>query len=348
MKKITVMGIILVLVCMFTLTDVLEAQKPINWRLQATSPKGTILVDKFAEVFSKLIEERSQGRLRIKVFPVAAIIPPLEVTASVGKGVVEMGQGGPPYDVGIIPLANVAAGLPFGWETAADQYEFWNVYKGGKALDMLNQAYHEKGVHNIILATFEDEYLALTKFPVNTLEDWKGKKMRATGVYGKVMAELGAATVRMSLPEVYMGIQTGTIDGAVVGFSLLEDFKLKEVVDYVIRPGFSSCAGTTLYVNLDKWNSLPADLQKIVNQSARDTYAETLMPYSVELRDKTYEEVRKRGIQVINLSDKETERLRQSATPVWKYIEGLSPRNAELMDFLREFLNYKGSPYPGK
>ena len=339
----------MVLMCLITSTITFSSSAQIKWKLQATSPTGSILVDQFTQVFSKLVEERSEGRLIIKVYPASAIVPPLEVTSAVGKGIIEMGQGGPVYDIGSIPIAYVAAGLPFGWETSEDTYEFWNLYKDGMALDMLNVPYHEKGVHNIILATFEDEYLAMTNFPVNTLEDWVGKKMRTTGVYGKLMSELGAPTVNMSLPEVYMGIQTGTIDGAVAGISLLEEFKLKEVVDYVIRPAFSACVGSTVYVNLDKWNSLSADLKEIVEKALHDAYANSLMPYSLELRDKTLNEaVRKNGIKIINLSEKEKERLRQAVVPIWEYVGGRSPQNTELLDLLKEYLDFKGTPYPGK
>lgn len=320
-----------------------------KWKLQTTGPSGSIIVEKFAKVFSKLVKERSDGNLTIKVYPASAIIPPLEVTTAVGKGIIEMGLGGPVYDIGSIPLANVAGGLPFAWATPEDQYEFWNIYQDGKALEMLNLPYHEKGVHNIILATFDDEYLSMTNFPVNTLEDWRGKKMRATGIYGKVMAELGASTVNISLPEVYMGIQTGTIDGAVAGISLLEEFKLKEVVGYVIRPAFASCVGTTLYVNLDKWNKLSEELKEIVNTAAHNAYADSLLPYSLKLKEKTLNEaILKNDIKIINLSETETRRLMVAVTPVWEYVENLTSANKDLMGVVKMYLDEKGTPYPGK
>jgi len=343
------MGITILLVCAFSVVAVSASQSTIKWKLQAASPAGGILVEKYAKVFASLVEERSKGRLIIKVYPSSAIVSPMEITAAVGKGVIEMGEGGPNLDIGSIPLANVAGNLPFSWETPEDQYEFWHVYKGGKAMEMINDAYHEKGVHNILFATQMDEYVALTNFPVNKLEDWKGKKIRTVGVYGKAMSILGASTVNISLPEIYMGIQTGTIDGAIVGLSLLDEFKLKEVVKYIIRPAFASSAIGSLYVNLDKWNGLSDDLKEIVNKAAHDTYAETLLPYSVELRNKIFEEtVPEEGIEVIDLSEKETQRLRQALAPVWDYVGGMSQENADLLNLLKEHLDSKGTLYPGK
>jgi len=349
MKRIILISVIMLMINAFTSDLNAASSSPIKWKMQTTSPSGSIMVDNFTQVFADLVEERSKGRLIIKVYPASAIVSPLEVTSAVGKGVVEMGQGGPVYDIGNIPLANMGAGLPFAWATPEDQYDFWNIYKGGKALEMLNEAYHEKGVHNIILVTHNDEYVALTNFPVNTLEDWKGRKMRTTGVYSKVMAALGASTVNLSLPEIYMGIQTGTIDGAVVGLSLLEEFKLKEVIHYIIMPPFSSCVGTTLYVNLNKWNSLPADLKEIVNKAAKDAYAGSMLPYSIELRAKTLDEaINKNKIKMITLSDKEEERLRGAVAPVWDYVGRMTPANENLMTLLKEYLDSKGTQYPGK
>lgn len=67
---------------------------------------------------------------------------------------------------------------------------------------------------------------------IRTPADLQGLKIRVAGaIAGNAMQALGATPVQMPMTQVYNGLQTGLIDGAISGASTLSDFKLDEVAD---------------------------------------------------------------------------------------------------------------------
>lgn len=67
---------------------------------------------------------------------------------------------------------------------------------------------------------------------IRTPADLKGLKIRVAGsTAGEAIEALGATPVQMPMTQVYNGLQTGLIDGAISGVSTLIDFKLDEVAD---------------------------------------------------------------------------------------------------------------------
>ena len=326
-----------------------EEVEPIVWKLQTNVNAGTMVHEYGAVAFADLVKEKSGGKLQIEVYAANAIVPSMEITASVGKGVVEMGLGGPSLDVGFLTEAQVAAGLPFAFETARDQYEYWHEYKDGKAFEIMNSAYNEMGVEMVQVLCFEDNYGLMTSFPVNTIQDLTSKQIRATANNGKIMANLGVPTVNIAIPEVYMGLSNGTADGVVMGFSTLDDFQLKEVLDYVVEPPFYSGVLSTFYCNLDAWNSLTPELQQIVKDCAKEASLEHLWPASKEVAAKLYNEtIPQAGMSVTTLPDSEVQKLKDASASVWDSIEAASERNGEMMALVKEYLDAKGVEYPGK
>ena len=324
-------------------------EAPIVWKMQTNVNTDTMVYDNGAVAFADLVKEKSGGRLEIEVYPANAIVASSEITTSVGKGVVEMGLGGPSLDTGLLAEAVMCAGLPFGWENGLQAYEYWHEYKDGAAYELLNEAYHEMGVELVHILCFDDAYGLMTSFEIESLHDVSKKQIRATGNYGTIMGNLGASTVSMAISEVYMGLSMGTIDGVVMGFSTLEDFQLKEVLDCVVEPAFCAGVPSTFYCNLDAWNSLPDELKTIVQEAAAETFKEVLYPASLEIGDNLYNHViPEAGMEVISLSDEDVAAMLEASASIWDAAEDASARSGEMMQLLKEFLDEKGQDYPGK
>jgi len=320
----------------------------VKWKMQTSINTGTINFDSLAIPFADLVKEKSNGQIEIEVYPASALVPNTEIATSLGKGVINMSLSGPSTDAGLLTEAQVGAGLPFAWSTAREQYEFWHEYQDGAAIDMLDSAYNTINIKMLRFTTFEDNYGMMTTFPVDSLDILKTKKMRALGNMGKVVQNLGASTVNVPIPDVYMALSTGTVDGVVMGFSTLEDFKLKEVLDYVVYPPFSAGTGTALYVNLDDWNSLTPDLQNILVEAADEAYLDYLYPASLEMAEGLDAIVKAAGMENVTLPESEVDKLRDASVPVWDAVASASANNAKMMDLLKAFLDSKGESYPGK
>ncbi len=88
------------------------------------------------------------------------------------------------------------------------------------------------GTKALALWGSEPNIFIMKSAEIRTLDDLKGLKIRVAGASaGEAIEALGATPVQMPMTQVYNGLQTGLIDGAISGASTLSDFKLDEVAD---------------------------------------------------------------------------------------------------------------------
>ena len=108
------------------------------------------------------------------------------------------------------------------------------------------------------------EFLGKGK-PPESLEDWKGLRVRAGGGVGKAMEKLGAIRQTMPATEVYTAIQRGTADAVSFPFTYAHGaYKIHEVADWYttnLTPGSADCP---LVLNKTAFGKLPAQYQKLI------------------------------------------------------------------------------------
>jgi TRAP-type C4-dicarboxylate transport system substrate-binding protein len=251
-----------------------------------------------------------------------------ELYNAVQKGVVEGGMSAGLYHARLIPEALIETGLPQSFADYRDASEYYYDYKNGRALSLIREAYKEKGTYFLGVYPLAS-YVLMTKFPVNTLKDLEGKKLRTFGPYSLLAKSLKA-------------LQRGTVEGTIYPFYALEMYKLKEVIDYVTLPPIAGSIMIDLYLNLDAWQALPDDIKKICNEVARE-----LVPWvcgETEKLDKEYlAAAKKKGIQFITLSKEDTAKLKAVAMNSWDVFGKKTPRCKELISMLKDYLKEKGT-----
>lgn len=205
------------------------------------------------------VEERSNGQLRIEIYPLAQIIPVEASYDALKAGVIQMFIGDvSPWG---IPILN---GLtqPI-YDSREHLYEAW---KAGNR-DLVQAELEE---HNMTLLGYqlrvgtEVGACVLTNFPCHVPADLEGRLMRAPGTFAPMLMEAaGASVVSMPAAEQYLALQRGTIDGTFTLYERASERSLQEVVDYVCL--FQMDHGATVFpVNLEFFNSLPEELQNIL------------------------------------------------------------------------------------
>jgi TRAP-type C4-dicarboxylate transport system substrate-binding protein len=106
-----------------------------------------------------------------------------------------------------------------------------------------------------------------TKKRVNKLEDLKGMKLRSTGTVAKIVSALGAVPVAMPQTETYEALSKGIVDGLMSPVEVLQGWKFGEVVgNTTLDLGTAYGLGFFIVMNKEKWNSLPPDIQKIIEK----------------------------------------------------------------------------------
>src|SRR5690625_3133792 len=110
----------------------------------------------------------------------------------------------------------------------------------------------------------------ITRTPINSIEDFKGKRIRGYGVATDVIEALGGTAVPMAAPEVYTALERGVLDG-VYGFDFITAiaYNLHEIAPHFTDIGDGPHAPAATVMNVDYWNSLPENVQKICDELDR-------------------------------------------------------------------------------
>lgn len=261
-------------------------------------------------LFSKLVAEKTNGRVKIEVFPAAQLFADKDMGRAIPEGSIDIGTNALDWWTGIVPAALVS-GLPLFYNDRAHHIRFEDSSGG----DILKKEVETKGVKFINwLWTVEGDYFC-TKKPILKGDDFKGLKIRGFGeMQSEALRALGATPVFMGGGEVYMALQRGTIDATSAGVSNLIERKQYEVTKYITYvPGFVFVTQWVL-INKKKWDSLPADLQKTILEAGQEAQK---WDREEEVKDKlkSLEFLKKRGQEPSDLPFAELEKIRNSARP---------------------------------
>ncbi len=156
-----------------------------------------------------------------------------------------------------------------------------------------------------ILAVWENGFRHITNNvkPINSPDDLQGIKLRTPkGAWRvKMFKSYGANPTPMSFSEVFTALKTGVIDGQENPFAPIYSAKFQEVQKYLSLSGH---VYTPAYVTVGKkaWEKLPADVQKVLEETAKETQAyvyDTAMQMETDLLSKL-----KAGGMAVNEPDK--------------------------------------------
>lgn len=280
--------------------------------------------------FAKEVEKRTNGRVQITAFPGGTLTKAAMVYDGIVTGISDLGNSCFAYTRGRFPVMEVLD-LPMG-------------YPSGKIATCVANSFaksmNPKELQNVkvLYVHAHGPGLLHTKKPVRTLEDLKGMKIRATGLSAKVVEALGAVPVAMPQGDTYESLQKGLVEGTFGPIEVLKGWKQGEVVRYTTD--CSSVGYTTamfVVMNLKKWNALPDDLKKVIEETA-----EEWVSVHGEAWDEADEEGRKftlsLGNELITLSDEENAKWRKAVEPIIKEYASNVPNGETNVSKVRELL----------
>jgi TRAP-type C4-dicarboxylate transport system substrate-binding protein len=228
-------------------------------------PPAQAALAKSFDFFLDDIEKRSGGRIKIERYYSASLAKPHEMLEACGIGVFDIFTMVSDYYPGKVPLATVG-----GLIGAAD-----NVWVTGKAYLEMQKTYpvmeKEMMRNNVkcISAWGSGTFYLLSNKKIQSLEALKGKKIGSASMQAKLMKALGATPVSLSFNDAFTALQRGTVDGGIFGPDAILAFGLHEAGKYYYKIAVGGGV-QPVAMNLDKWNSLPADIQKIILEAGED------------------------------------------------------------------------------
>lgn len=196
-----------------------------------------------------------------------------EELEAVGEGLAEIGTVQALFDPAKLAVQNVTYYTPF---VSSDVTTISNLMdKLHKEDARLQQAYTDNDIVYLGAPIGIDDYLLMTKFPVNTLADLDGKKIAAPGAAINWLSGTGATGVSGNLTTYYNELKTGVYDGVIVFASAAVPGKLFEVAPHVTRFGLGAQFAGVLGANKDWYDGLPEEVQQALHagaDAAKDFY----------------------------------------------------------------------------
>jgi TRAP-type mannitol/chloroaromatic compound transport system substrate-binding protein len=277
-------------------------------KIQTAVPSASIYYQ-LVERMGKRVEAMSAGRLKVEVLPDGAVVGAFQILDAVDEGIVNGGFAWTHYWSGKHPAGLLFSAPTAGLGMGLDDLSVvsW-IYDGGG--DALYQEYFTKilgvNVKGFICMPMGPEPFGWFAKPFDSVEDLKKVKFRSPpGIPAESLKLMGVPTVSMPGGEIVPSAQRGVIDAA-EWISPADDRNLGLSAvwkNYYLQGLHQAVSIGDIYVNLDWWNKLPADLQAIFNAGIwtciADTYNWNVSQNSAALK----ELVEKQGVKVLDTPD---------------------------------------------
>lgn len=276
------------------------------------TPKG-----KAADYFEKRLEELSDGRIDVQVYPSSQLYKDNAVLKALKLDSVQMAAPSFSKFGKIVPQLALFD-LPFLFKDVDHLHRV----QDGEVGDKLKQMVTDKGY--VALSFWDNGFkqLSSSSKPLILPEDAQGQKFRimSSKVLEAQFHAVGANPQMMPFSEVYSGLQQGVIDGQENTNSNIFTKKFHEVQKYltVTNHGY---LGYLVVMSSKFWNSLPADLQEDVKQAMKDA-TDKEREFAAQLNNEQFglikEYAQKTGkLEIINLNDEQKDAWRNAVSKIY-------------------------------
>jgi TRAP-type mannitol/chloroaromatic compound transport system substrate-binding protein len=291
-----------------------QPRQTYRWKLITTWPKNLPGLGTAPERLAERVRVMSEGRLDIRVYGAGELVGAFEVFDAVSAGSAEMGHGAAYYWRGKLPVAAMFSTVPFGM--TAQEMNAWLYYGGGLAL--WEELYRPFGLKPMPAGNTGVQMAGWFNREINSLADIRGLKMRIPGLGGEVFKRVGGEPVTVAGGDVFSNLQMGVVDAA-EWVSPYNDLALglHTVARYYYYPGWQEPGPTTeLIINQRAWDSLPRDLQVMVETAARAVNDEMLAEFTARNSVALRTLIDEHGVELRRLPDDVLASLREASREV--------------------------------
>lgn len=313
----------------------IHAAGKFRWKMVTSWPPRFPVFQTGMEEFSSRIKKMSGGRLTIKVFAGGELVPPLGVFDAVSSGTVQMGHSAAYYWSGKAPELQFFTTAPFGF--TAQQINAWFYHGGG--IELMHKMYRPFNIITFPSCNTGVQMGGWFNKKINSMDDFKGLKMRIPGLGGKVVARAGGNVVLMPAGELYTALERGVID-ALEWVGPYHDLKLGfyRAAKYYYYPGWHEPGAVLeVMINTKAWDSLPKDLKAIVQAAAAESNIKTLAEFDAKNGAALTELTGKYKVKLKKFPDDVLKNLHKFAREALEDEAAKSPKVREVHDAFRKF-----------
>ena len=316
----------------------IQTKKKFEWKMVTTWPKGFPGLGTGAEYLAKIIGEMSDGQLVVKVYGGNELVPPLESFDAVSKGTAEMGHGAAYYWKGKSEATQFFTAVPFGLN--ADEMNGWIYYGGGQQL--WDEVYAPFGVKGFPAGNTGVQMGGWFNKEINSIDDFKGLKMRMPGLGGDVLKGAGALPVALPGSEIFPSLQSGAIDATEwVGPYNDLAFGLYKAAKYYYWPGWHE-PGSVLECTVNKkaYEALPKDLQHVIEVACKATNVDMFGEYTARNSSALDTLINTHGVSLKRFPDDVLKKLAQISKDVLSNLAAKNAENKKVYDSFAKFRSH--------
>jgi len=232
----------------------------------------------------EMLAQRAAGKIKCQVLPRAVTAPPGTFDA-VRNGLVDLSFTVHGYTPGRFAMPQMVE-FPFMGDSAeATSVAFQRMYAKYPAF-----ATEHKGVKVLAVFTHGPGIVFNTKRPIAKADDLQGMKFRVGGgMVNEIAKTLGMNVTLKPAPESYELLSTGVMDGTLFPAESVEGFKIDKVIKHATTfPGGLYNTSFVLMMNQDKYDGLPADVKKIVDEMSGE--------FAARMMGRGWDKVDRRGM----------------------------------------------------
>jgi len=304
------------------------------WRFAIEETQGSVQ-DAYAQRFKELVEERTDGAVRVKVYPYGTLGTSDQITEQLHAGTIQFAMASPGHLGKIIPEVQVFL-LHF---IFSDREEVDNrVLRNPELLATFDRLYEEKGLK--LLTFFSEGWMVWTaNQPIRRPEDFQGVKFRTmtSPLLLAAYDAYGASPTPLPYSEVYSGLQLSMIDGQVNPVFAIEEMSFYEVSETLIFPNHALFI-TSAVTGEEFFDGLSPERQEMVQGVVADLQDE-IFEVQRKFNRERLETIQERNpdVRTVRLTEDERERFRQASLPVREtFVEAAGREGEGVLDLILE------------
>ncbi|MFM8546180.1 MAG: TRAP transporter substrate-binding protein [Betaproteobacteria bacterium] len=305
-----------------------HAQQKFTCRVAHSEAIGAPITDSLQK-WVDTMRSASGGRIDAQHFPASQLGSYTQLIEQSRIGTIQATVGGPDTEESVAPEIAATGGAPgfiYRNEAHVDK-----VLQGETGSQVSTVARKKTGVEFVAWSEVGFRHL-LSKRPVTSLDQLKGMKIRVPEikVWVDFWRRLGANPTPLPYAEQYSALASGVIDALEADFFSIRGFKWGEQAKHLTLT-YHWFLPKAVRVNAKWLDGLPADLQKIVRDSAVEVFAEQ-RKINRARTDDALADLRKGGITVHQLSGDEAGRWFNSARPLFDEFSSKSADTKAMVD----------------
>ena len=183
------------------------------------------------------------------------------------EGIADLGIVYSLFEQAKLPLQNVAYMAPFGSDSLGLTLRIFQELH--RDVPEMSGSWEKHGQVFVAPIGF-DTFYPLTKFPIKSLADLKGRKLAGAGAVSLWEAPIGIVPVQGNFSVHFNNLKTGVYDGVIAFTTGYYPNKLHEIARYATKVNFGAMPGGGVTVNKAVWSKMPDAVKKAVHEAAID------------------------------------------------------------------------------